>query len=587
MTGPAMPLRRLYKWTVAAVIVGHLLLSAWYSAVNPLGEAPDEADHWAYIVYLAREHRLPEGPAITQSKHPPLYHATAALVASLAQPDFSFLRANPDVTVGPVTAATGPNFFIHTTLEDAPWREGALALHLVRLWSVLLSTLAVAATFGLLSVAFPGRIWVAIGGTGVLAFLPEFAFIGGSANNDSAAALFGTLALWGGLAIYRAGGRWRSGWWTPLALGLGLLTKVSTAALWPVVCIPVALGVMQNGRARPRYVLTTGLQVFLPAALIAAPWFLRNWVLYGDPTGMALARQTVDLRSTPWTLADFAWLLKGWFLSFWGKFGGAGQLPMAGWIYGLVVVLSLLALAGILAWSICRGPREESLPVGLLALAIAATAFGMWRYSLVALGTDQGRLLYPAAAALTGLFAYGLLAWLPPPRAGAASGLLVLGSLALGLYGLLGVIRPAFAPPESVPAAGAERPSGEHWRFDDLELAGWEIQREPVLYWRAASPPLTDWRVVLRVVAEDGTLVWERQRSPGSGRWSSDHWPAGYLMRDVYAVQWPTWAGPGRYRVEVGAYPFGGKAVTPARGGPPASSGDPYVFLGWLDRGAE
>ncbi len=95
-------------------------------------------------------------------------------------------------------------------------------------------------------------------------------------------------------------------------------------------------------RALPQ-ALVTGLLVFLPALLIAAPWFWRNWTLHGDPLGMAFARQTVDVRTGPWTAGDTAWLLRGWFISFWGKFGGAGHIPMAGWLYGLLAALSALA----------------------------------------------------------------------------------------------------------------------------------------------------------------------------------------------------------------------------------------------------
>jgi hypothetical protein len=54
------------------------------------------------------------------------------------------------------------------------------------------------------------------------------------------------------------------------------------------------------------------------AVIIASPWLIRNWRLYGDPLGYYIARQTIDLRLTPWTFADSVWLLKGWFLSFWG-----------------------------------------------------------------------------------------------------------------------------------------------------------------------------------------------------------------------------------------------------------------------------
>ena len=146
-------MKQTTRWIVL-ILLFHLALTLAYSMVNPLGEAPDEADHWAYIVHLANERALPVGPRITQSKHPPLYHATAAAVASLGEPGNDFLRANPDVQFQPAPGWS-PNFFIHTTLEAMPWRGGALAFHLVRLWSVLLSTLTVAATYALARAAFP------------------------------------------------------------------------------------------------------------------------------------------------------------------------------------------------------------------------------------------------------------------------------------------------------------------------------------------------------------------------------------------------------------------------------------------------
>jgi len=634
---------KVSKRVLAVLLIAHLALTIVYSAIVPLGEAPDEADHWAYIVHLARERNLPEGPSMTQAKHPPLYHATAALIASLAEPRFDFLRANPDVQIAAESwgDAAGPNFFVHTSLEEQPWRDGPLAFHLARLWSAVLSTLTVWATFRLMRTALPKRPAVALAAAGLLAFLPEFAFIGGSANNDNLAALCGALALWGGLAIFRAAshagrgasandtcqapgtsevpGAWRdiirAGWWTPLALGFGLLAKVSTAALWPMVAAAILAGVWvgeaqgaatgPDGRreqpADPRGLLRTapspgnapkvygasrfvggtwrrvllrslivGLGVFLPALLLAAPWFGRNWTLYGDPLGMELARQTVDVRAGPWTAADTAWLLRGWFVSFWGKFGGAGHIPMANWLYRVLAALTALAVAGMMRAALRSRARDERQAAGLLGLAAVLTALGIWRYSLIALGTDQGRLLYPAAAGLAGLLALGWLAWVSPRREALAATALTALSLVLGCYALLGVIRPAFAPPASAGRPSPQFPAAAI--LGELTLLGADLDGEPTLYWTAASRPTRDWRVIVRIVAEDGAAAWEWKRSPGAGRFSADRWPAGYVMRDVYRVAWPAWAGSGRYRFEATVYPFGGEPVAP------------FLHIGWLTR---
>ena len=448
------------SWLLAGLLVLHLALTLAFSAINPLGEAPDEADHWAYIVHLAQERQLPVGPAMTQSKHPPLYHAGAALVASLSEPANDFLRANPDVQFEP-SPDWSPNFFIHTNLESWPWQGGVEAFHLVRLWSALLSTLAVAATYGLARVAFPRRPVLALTAAGFLAFLPEAAFIGGSANNDNAAALFGTLALLGGMIIYRDGGRLRHGWWTPLALGAGLLSKTSTVGVWPAVGLAILLGAASGEGQTPdnlrqwvgaclhswRRWIVTGLVVFGLGLLMAAPWFVRNWQLYGDPLGLANAMQTIDVRTSPWTMDDTRWLFSGWFVSFWGKFGGAGHIPMSDTVYAVLEVVSLVSLVGLL-FNLRPYPRRFSLtPISILLLAVLGVALAMWRYSLIALGTDQGRLLYPALGAISILFVAGLLVWAPPRREREAAVMIVGLSALLGIYALFGVVQPSFAPP--------------------------------------------------------------------------------------------------------------------------------------------
>ena len=184
------------------------------------------------------------------------------------------------------------------------------------------------------------------------------------------------------------------------------------------------------------------------------------------------------------------------------------------------------------------------------------------------------------------LFALGLAAW-TPRRMAPALGTALVGALALlTVYGLAGIIRPAFAPPPLLDAdtAAALPLEGDRIDFGELTLMGWQLDSHPILYWQANRAPTQDWRTTLRVVAEDGTLVWEWRRSPGYGRYSTDRWPAGTLMRDAYAIGWPDWAGPGRYRVEVGLAPLNGDLVRPVTPGDAAAPDHPYVFLGWLER---
>ena len=116
---------------------------------------------------------------------------------------------------------------------------------------------------------------------------------------------------------------------------------------------------------------------------------------------------------------------------------------MAGWLYGVLAALTLLALLGLLLLWLRSGWQAARWPLLLLAGAAGAVALAMARYSLIALGTDQGRLLYPAAAAIAILLAAG---WLEAGnrlrRARVVAGIIVVAAAALGIYGLWGVIVP-------------------------------------------------------------------------------------------------------------------------------------------------
>lgn len=337
------------------VVTARLLLGFAYSALNPLGEAPDEADHYAYAVYIGREGRLPEGTTVTQAKHPPLYYLLAAAVARPTGMDFTFLRANPDV--GVTAEAQAPNFFIHTMLERWPWRGGALAMHLGRLLSVLAGAVLVVATYKLGRALWPRGSSVALAAAAFVAFLPESLFIGGAMSNDMLAAMFSALALWAAVA----GRGWLSAALAGLCLGLGFVTKVSSVAVWPVAGLAILLA-----DAPPPQLISSPLPhtwrairhslrsvlAGLIALAVAAPWLVRNWQLYGDPMGTQVMLGTIDRRLGPLMLSDLWWLARGWFLSFWGKFGGAGHLSLPWPFYAVWGALVTGSVAGWL-----RGTR--------------------------------------------------------------------------------------------------------------------------------------------------------------------------------------------------------------------------------------
>ncbi len=569
---------RYWRTGLVLLLIVRLVLGLAYSALNPLGEAPDEADHYAYVVYIGQEGRLPEGITVTQGKHPPLYYLLAAAASRAAGLDFNFLRANPDV--GVTADALAPNFFIHTTLELWPWQGGPLAMHGARLVSVLAGLLLVLATWGLGRGLWPARPDLALVGAAFVAFLPESLFVGGAVTNDMLAAALAALALWWAVA----GRGWPAALGTGIVLGLGFLTKASVIALWPVAGLAVLLvdgwRVQQPFRRVSRFVL-----VAFVATAIAVPWLWRNWTLYGDPLGTPVVLGTIDRRTTP---LDLVWLARGWFLSFWGKFGGAGHIPLPWPLYALWTVILLGAVAGGALRLSHREPRahgghapelapdsvskssgssvtsvadRNAVRWTVLAGAPLLVMLSMVSYSQVALGTDQGRLLFPALAPIGLLIAAGLAAWLPPHRsrwlALALAGVMLMAALLALQLG----IRQSFAPPlastaETAAATPVQAAAGPL----ELVAVAWQpaTGAEPplTLYWRAAQPLVEeDLRVILRVYGDDAAVLWEWKRSPGAGRYSTDRWQPGQVIRDAYRIPAEALAALSRADVTMYAFP--------------------------------
>jgi 4-amino-4-deoxy-L-arabinose transferase-like glycosyltransferase len=563
-------------WALAVLLALRLALGFAYSALNPLGEAPDEADHYAYAVYIGEHSRLPTGTTVTQSKHPPLYHALAAAAGKLAGLNFTFLRVNPDGGVSADSQAA--NFFIHTTLESWPWRGGPLAMHLGRVISVLAGVILVVATYGLARGLWPENAALAFIAAGFVAFLPEGLFIGGSVSNDMLAAMFAGVAL--RAAVLGRG--WPSAIAAGLCMGLGFLTKVSISAVWPAALAALLIRDGWNVR-RPLRGIGRALVAGLIACAIAAPWLWRNWQLYGDPLGTPVLLGTIDRRAAALTLADLGWLARGWFLSFFGKFGAAGHISLPWPFYALWAALVLTAVIGWLKRQPAyetehpstappvrgvsaqdAGLRTTLLRWIVLAGAPALVILSMISYSRIALGTDQGRLLFPALAPIAVLLAAGLAQWMLAGRERTFAGLFAGGMAVVATLALVfGIIQP-FAPPAPPPASdvAAATPVGAVYA-ERLELTGatWSPEttvggaavRPLTLYWRANAGIGADLRTIVRVQSGD-KLLWEWKRSPAAGRFSTDRWPAGRAVADVYRV--PADAAASADRVEVLVYAF-------------------------------
>jgi hypothetical protein len=476
-------------------------------------------------------------------------------------------------------------------------------MHLARVLSAILSTICVWAVYRSARLVIPNRRSFAVGATAAVAFVPGILFINGAVNNDNLAATLSALALLVSVRMVRDGASVRRALTLGVLLGLALLSKVGTLAVWPGAALALASAVVlsperhlpvEGGRAvavRPgglvlRWLGWSALS-FGTAVALAAAWLARNWRLYGDPLGWALVRSTVDVRTTPLGWSDLWALIRGWFTTYWGRFGGAVHIFLPGPLYAVLGAITVASAFGLLLGLLrvwrrgkridCREGLATAMILALLSLTLVTAAFSVVRYSLIGLGTDQARLLFPALSPIGVLFFLGLAQWLPARRLKRLAVGLTLASFAFSVL-VLFFLRAVYAPPlpaDEVALARANRTSATV--FDErLALVGHEMAEAVAapgetlrfsLYWRAEAAMEEDLRSEVWVLAPDGGLVASWKRSPLGGRFSTDRWPVGPVYADDYALPLPDWLSPGEYTLAVGVREFPSESWLRVEGG--------------------
>ncbi|HLG71134.1 MAG TPA: hypothetical protein VK009_11980, partial [Chloroflexota bacterium] len=336
--------------------------------------------------------------------------------------------------------------------------------------------------------------------------------------------------------------------WLGLALGAAALSKLSGLVGVAVALAFMGLRWLYSRESRALISLSTSGVL---AALVAGWWYVRNWLLLGDPlgwsamlpaTGDMLRRQPLsfvaaaaDLLERGYTgLAVFGWAnLQVHWLWYWLG------LVAAGW--GSVGLL-------LLGWTAIRQPakiRANPYTLDCLLLVVWALAFmaSLTRWVEVNTAADQWRLLFPAYPALVILLVLGwrrLVRGAERLLAGIPAGLLALNIGALAL-----VVLPAYRGPK-VYAGKPEHPMDI--RFGDtLQLVGYNTAQpldakpgdavEIDLLWRRTGPLSKDYATDVATVDARGQLTWKEQTIPDEGRAPMTAWPVGATIVDRHRVR--------------------------------------------------
>ena len=614
-------------WSLVIILAAFVLLASAYAYVTPTLEAPDEIHHYDYIRSLVKTGRPPvleAGGGRGFGHHAPLYYAYGALVSFwVGENDLEEWPARDNPFFGYRFGDVGrdnKNLYLHPD-DDAFGRSDTwLGIRVVRWASVILGAITVWVVYRVGREVFPDRPEMALGSAGLAAFIPEFLFISGAVNDDNGATLWGALALWAMMRILRKGPTPRRCVGLGLALGLGWLSKLTVVSL----VLTAGLTLLVVCRRSWRDILRWGLIVFGVAALLIVPWLVRQTVLYGDPTGTAREMTEWGLRERPVTPAnlvpDLYWLRT----SFWGRLG-YNQIPLSGWIYTLLDIVSLFALLGLARLAIRRllsSPLSSPfspLPsqFAILTASVLLTLGPMVVRRFLRPMPNFGRYLFPVLPAIAVLFFAGLAAW-PPRRyhrhrsAERSRRSLALGvtlaMLALGVAGLTCFLAPAYARPpvydaSTLPLAGGGPGRGSaapeptyplDWVYLEdgrplARLRGYDLGQEAVepgktlrltLYWEVLGETPTDYVLFAQLFGRRGAKVGQRDTYPGMGHYPTSFWQTGQVVADEVPIPVvPDAVGPSRLRLDVGLYEReGGQRLAVVDG-----AGDPVgtATVGW------
>ena len=342
-------LDRYSRYIMPCLLCVVIVLGIVYSLVQPLGLSPDEAAHMKYVRFLASHGHLPVwkldggGEAGYESQHPPLYYALGAVVYR-------------------VTAGLPEN-----------WQWQA-----VRWYTLLIGIILMCVSWSFFREYFRGRLpdtifaFAALGTTPLL--LEYMTYI----NPDIMSVLWCSIILWMCMRIARGEATRKDRIILSLALGFGLLTKLTVLGTLPLIIVAHLIEPHPESKLpwERRRLLFMG--TMLGAAAMAAFWYIRNSILYRTPFIHTEGRfgSGLDIVQAVGMGPHFLWVtLSNTYLTIWVERAWLPPQLLGRVFYLLISILIIVALLGSVYRAICGSKRlanidRAPLLCGILLLSL-------------------------------------------------------------------------------------------------------------------------------------------------------------------------------------------------------------------------
>jgi hypothetical protein len=431
--------------------------------------------------------------------------------------------------------------------------------------------LSVIVCFAILREIFT-RSAVAYGALAFFAFNPQFVFVSSSISNDNLMTLLSLLIVWASVCVARRGLTLGRGLVIAGLLAAAVLTKLS-AAIVGIVPLLVILASKVTWRQRIRHMAVIAAVV----AVATGWWFGRNYLLYGDWTGIRTWQQIWGWQTSATGWTDIGIALQNTWTSYWGRFG-LGQIVLPQWLYTILLAINVLGLLGLVKYGVSsrRAAPASSLVTHdstrltgplILAILLFVMLGALIGFGLVNATGVTGRYLLPAGVAIGGFLFWGLRSLYRPGRPEVDGWFVVSsygGMLAVSIAALVGVIAPAYAHPAAVTLAEVRNQTQPlDIRFGDAAiLLGAAIDHTRVvagddlrvkLCWQTLQPTSSDTYFLLHVLGKANAILGQRTSLHGLGRYPSSQWTPNGLFCDDVALQVDRAApAPQVYQLEVG-----------------------------------